>query len=578
MSKHEVLLSVAIDFGTTYSGYAFSTKGDFEIDPTKIYANEDWPAGNIGFSRKTPTVLLLDSNQEFVAFGFEAEQMYNQLAVDQEHEEYYYFRRFKMKLHGEKVVKNDLMLEDETGKKVNAEKVFAESIRYLKQHFLKMLNNQGKVIDDSEIQYTLTVPAIWNDSSKQFMRNAAKKAGIDVKKLKIALEPEAAAFFCQYEKTKRNENTFAAAEIGTKYMVIDLGGGTVDIALHQKLENGRIKELYQASGGPYGGTAVDEVYIQLLTRAFGGPMMYQFRKENTYDFLDMMKEFEVAKRNLKPSGRLSFNTRLPYSFGLCCKEQNDETLAEIVSENNFPFKGNIKVIGDKLSIKADLMLQIFSTVTAKITDLIQEVLSQPVAEGCQILLLVGGFSESEYVQQAIKDKFETEERRVIVPAEAGLTVVKGATIFGHKKHLGIVTERVIRYTYGIATDTEFDAKQHNPEYKFRIRNKDFIHTFLSFMEKGTSVKEGTVIKKQYEFEEFTRGAGITIYSTTRDVKFIQEGGLEKLVRINVDKDAEKFFGKKVTIEVSYTFGDTELEILVHCPQTGNSFRANVAKI
>ncbi|KAK3090679.1 hypothetical protein FSP39_013656 [Pinctada imbricata] len=180
MAENSILVCVAIDFGTTYSGYAFSTKGDFENDPTKIYANEDWPAGNVGFSRKTPTVLLLNPDGKFEAFGFEAEEMYNQLAVEKEHEEWYYFRRFKMKLHGEKGIRSDMVIEDETGKKYKAEKVFTESIKYLRQHFIEMLNTQGKVFDDSEIQYILTVPAIWNDSAKQFMRNAAEKVGVEI--------------------------------------------------------------------------------------------------------------------------------------------------------------------------------------------------------------------------------------------------------------------------------------------------------------------------------------------------------------------------------------------------------------
>lgn len=199
-----------------------------------------------------------------------------------------------------------------------------------------------------------------------------------------------------------------------------------------------------------------------------------------------------------------------------------------------------------------------------------------MAYGCQILLLVGGFAESECVQKAIKDRFETEERRVIVPAEWGLSVLKGATIFGHKKDFGIVTERLIRYTCGIAVDTKIDNQKHNPDYKFWENEEDFIEEFVPFMKKGTSVKEGTIVHEIYCYDEFSDGAGITVYSTLNDVKFIEEGGLEKLVSINVDRDAEEFFGKRVDIEVSYSFGDTELKILVHCIQTGNSFRAMVA--
>ena len=41
---------------------------------------------------------------------------------------------------------------------------------------------------------------------------------------------------------------------GTRYLVVDCGGGTVDITVHEVLdsEHRRLKEVYKASGGPYG--------------------------------------------------------------------------------------------------------------------------------------------------------------------------------------------------------------------------------------------------------------------------------------------------------------------------------------
>ena len=66
-----------------------------------------------------------------------------------------------------------MLIEDETGKKMEAQTIFAESIKYLKKHFLKNLEILGMEIKDYYILYVLTVPAIWNDSAKQFMRNAA---------------------------------------------------------------------------------------------------------------------------------------------------------------------------------------------------------------------------------------------------------------------------------------------------------------------------------------------------------------------------------------------------------------------
>lgn len=47
--------------------------------------------------------------------------------------------------------------------------------------------------------------------------------------------------------------------------------------------------------------------------------------------------------------------------------------------------------------------------------------------------MVGGFSECEIVQDAIRKAFP--ECRVVVPHEAGLAVLIGAVLFGHKHYI-----------------------------------------------------------------------------------------------------------------------------------------------
>ena len=41
--------------------------------------------------------------------------------------------------------------------------------------------------------------------------------------------------------------------VGTRYMVVDCGGGTVDITVYEmESKYGCLKELHKATGGPYG--------------------------------------------------------------------------------------------------------------------------------------------------------------------------------------------------------------------------------------------------------------------------------------------------------------------------------------
>ena len=59
------------------------------------------------------------------------------------------------------------------GKEMPAKTVFAIAIRYIRGHLLKMIQARGIDFYEEDILWVLTVPAIWNEPAKQFMREAA---------------------------------------------------------------------------------------------------------------------------------------------------------------------------------------------------------------------------------------------------------------------------------------------------------------------------------------------------------------------------------------------------------------------
>lgn len=66
--------------------------------------------------------------------------------------------------------------------------VFSYSIRYLKDHLLEKLltSNLGDKVTVDDIDFVLTVPAIWDDTAKMFMREAAIQVRVgDKKKIRI---------------------------------------------------------------------------------------------------------------------------------------------------------------------------------------------------------------------------------------------------------------------------------------------------------------------------------------------------------------------------------------------------------
>jgi hypothetical protein len=70
-------------------------------------------------------------------------------------------------------VTRDIVIPDDKGREMKAKIVFGASIKYLKDHLINLLKTKGTEVDDKHIHWVLTVPAIWTDSAKQFMRECA---------------------------------------------------------------------------------------------------------------------------------------------------------------------------------------------------------------------------------------------------------------------------------------------------------------------------------------------------------------------------------------------------------------------
>ncbi|XP_060603558.1 heat shock 70 kDa protein 12B-like isoform X1 [Ruditapes philippinarum] len=298
------LLVGAIDFGTTFSGWAFSFKHDYDSDPTKAKTKHWQSKSGTLVTEKTPTCALVNPDGKTLrAFGYDAENEYRELLDKGEEENYFFFKRFKMELYCKmgKDLKRDMTIEDEFGRPLLAADIFGMSIKFLVDD---MLNNAGKGIDGiikpSEIHLVVTVPAIWSDAAKQFMREAAEKAGICKERLTIALEPEAASLYCRHVHIHKpgelGNVSMDKLPMGTKYIVVDAGGGTIDVTVHETGSEHTLKEVKPASGGDWGGIMIDKEFENLLIRIVGQTVFEKFKHEEKEDWIDMQREFESRKR------------------------------------------------------------------------------------------------------------------------------------------------------------------------------------------------------------------------------------------------------------------------------------------
>ncbi|XP_069128996.1 heat shock 70 kDa protein 12A-like [Argopecten irradians] len=568
--KTNHIISAAIDFGTTFSGYAYSTRGDFRQSPDKVSC----PVWNTrsGYlqSLTTSTCVLFNPDNTFSEFGFQAEDKYFDLAEEENEKEWYFLRRFKMELYKTKAPE-DIELKSFGGKTLPAMYVFSAAIEYLKNQLLETCGNHGFDLRPHDIQWVLTVPAIWDDSAKLFMRKAAVKAGILSETLLLVLEPEAAAVYCKSilatEHGSSMDNTILGNfKPGTKNMVVDAGGGTVDITVHQVQDGGTLREVCAAGGGDWGGTMVDKDFVSLLRKIFGHDIFDTFQREHIDDSLDILRDLEQKKRTVfdKPDGSISI--LVPGS--LLETRQGFKSPTAVEYDENIVFKRN------KLLISSKCARSLFESSIEGIVNQLKKMMDDPRVADISSIIMVGGYSECSFLQERVIKEFPTT--RVIVPPEGALAVLKGAVITGHTP--SAITHRVCRYTYGIGLNSLFRKGVHDEKRKY-VDARGKVRCSGTF-EKQVTI--GDVIKVGHKGErlvfqvknETSTKIIIQIYvSLQPNPAYVNHDGCKKLGLLVVDMpDTTKGLNRGVSSQM--VFGGSEINVEASDIDTGQRFSVN----
>jgi len=72
-------------------------------------------------------------------------------------------------------ISKNTVLQDVSGKKMYAMKVFSSVFKFLKDFVLGVMEKQGiNNLTEDEIKWVITVPAIWSNKAKQFMKESNK--------------------------------------------------------------------------------------------------------------------------------------------------------------------------------------------------------------------------------------------------------------------------------------------------------------------------------------------------------------------------------------------------------------------
>ncbi|WAR26061.1 HS12A-like protein [Mya arenaria] len=466
-----------------------------------------------------------------------------------------------------------MTLTDEGGKQLPAITVFSLAIRYLKED---AMNESGRQLagglNPDDVHWVLTVPAIWDDEAKQFMREAAERADICSKNLTLALESEAAAIWCRFLPVKKcgDGKSLKTFKTGTKYLVVDAGGGTVDIAVQTVLENDMIENIHIPGGGDCGGTKVDEAYIQFLTDIVGQETMHKFKNTFMDDYIFLTRAFEEKKRFTDQSSRNPVVFRISACLPDLAEKCTGKKFDDLIKESKYC--GQVKRSGDKLQTDFDIVTNMFAPQIDLIVDHISKLVEREIAK-IEAILLVGGFSNCLMLQNAVKDRFG--DSKTITVNDSDLAVMKGAVIFGHRPEL--ITQRISKYTYGVKCNVPFDGKIHPPSRK--VLGKRGIYEcricFDIHISAGQSIVAGEVQhKKTYKANtEKQTTMELEIYRTLSSKPvLVTDEGCHVAGRLDLPLAGR---GLNREVEVQMIYGGTEIQVEAKEMATGKVHKCSI---
>ena len=338
--------------------------------------------------------------------------------------------------------------------------------------------------------------------------------------------------------------------------------------IHEITHGGGLREVHAASGGGWGGILVDKAFQDLLTELVGPEMYDEFRKTQAEDWMYLWRTFESKKRTVLPDSDETINMRLPVSLTLMYSEKNGQNINEYVKRSRYANEISIRL--DKIFISHKIMKELFDKSVQTTIAHLKSVMQETDADKIKAILMVGGFSESHVLQDAIRREFS--HLQVIIPPAPSSIVLRGSVIFGHDPIL--IEQRVLKKTYGTRHTPLFDERKHPEDKKTTLKYKgktyDVVETFNVKATQGETVVVGRTQLLGCHRPLFRTQDAVYIKFYASDVKepiYIDDSCTpigDMIIDLSGLPDDEK------NVSVSLNFGDTEIKATARVEKTGKA--------
>ncbi|KAL7752708.1 hypothetical protein RI367_001710 [Sorochytrium milnesiophthora] len=562
---------VGLDFGTTYSGFAvIPIDPSTPVDEARIHLEtspvspKSWPGQppNV-HGIKVPTVVTYRKQDlAFHSWGF--------VAAKQSSSDLVKIERIKLCL--ERRTPEHLRPRLPPG--LTVDRVITDYLMHINRLCVNLLADTyrgGRDVSMDDIVWCLTVPVNWSVEAHRMLRRCAWQAGMIThersENLTFCFEPEAAAMACVRD---RDVNI----PPNSNFLVIDCGGGTVDLFQCRLNEHRELEELTVGSGGFFGGTNTDVAFMHFLQNRLT-PEGYEAAMSSprcASGWSNVLSQWENRKRmftGLEDSVEEIF---IPQSIFLeVCRACDDDVPLDIME--------------GVVVLTVEDMQQFFDPVVDQILMLarhqVQRFLSDSQGqERLDTVFVVGGFGTNMYLRRRIAEDpyIQRHVGAVQTIPNPEVAVLKGAVWAGLQN--SFIKARRARKSIGVQVLRPFD-KAADSERDVCLRDTGFpqdshkwlVDTYIeAFISKSSMIYNNDCFTKpNFMIPPDTLEACVNIFAsdvelpavpaTQQQYLHVQRDDCAYLgsVVLRIDPEAAK---SRPRFSISIYYGRVELEVVV----------------
>ncbi|KAH3761891.1 heat shock 70 kDa protein, partial [Pelomyxa schiedti] len=495
----------AVEIGTWGTGFAFR---DFARTIPTQYGT--WTLTD---APKTLTEALVGVQppHKLKSFGFQARDDLTRM-TQEERDQVMHFKQFKMQLAGEGD-RNWMVKDNEyPDRTINFKLLTTRCIEYVCGVAMTQISAQFSTVTPEQIQWVLTVPAIWDQAARRLMLDAAEDAGLFG--VMIALEPEGASLAIRAD--------LLDLQVGTTYLIVDAGSYSIDITAHKCTSDTEICELYPPSGGPWGSESITTGVISFLKDIFDpdGDVFPHIEKNDWYQLEDDLDTLML----LAHEGPTTMNFDTSVIYGALETLGKPEFATFVDSYNSSPKRSTppIQVYREgSLRLPTCIFTNpIRQKALATISHIINRILPE-ITEPVKVFL-VGGLSRSEIFRDIIKK--ELAPLPVSWPHFPLTAVMQGAVEFGINPMS--INKRCAPYTYAVLTSDL--AVNHPGKLAFWTeQGEKRCHVLKTFVKSKDIINIEEVIRHTFcPMTPQQESVAFTIYkSKKREITYPEENGV-----------------------------------------------------